>query len=145
MTYATLSTLGLLLVFGPMTVLVQRSTPPEALGVAECADSASSFACGFVAFVRQVVTNPEFAANRESLYLARVPASELVLVTDNALCVRIGKALEREFKQPTAARIFAVRVGAAIWAEDSTITAGEFGAGIVFDSALTKVLSRSLR
>jgi hypothetical protein len=110
-----------------------------------CADPASGFARGFVGYVRRIVSEPAFAVTRDSLRIKSAAAAEVRYVTDDALCARVGKAVEREFGQPTAARIFVVRAGAVIWAEDSTITAGEFGAGIIFDSTLTKVIAKAFR
>ncbi len=137
-----LKTIATLSAFLSVSVFATQS--PSSLQSA-CADAQTGFARGFVGYVTRLVSEPEFAVARNSLRIKAAPAADVRYVTDDALCARVGKAVEREFGQPTAARIFVVRVGSVIWAEDSTITAGEFGAGIIFDSTLTTVLSKPFR
>ena len=135
----TIATFGAILSVSVFTTQ-SASVPPSA-----CANAGDGYARGFVGYVRRLVSEPEFAVARDSLRISATPAAEVRYVTDDALCARVGTALEREFRRPIAARIFVVRAGPTIWAEDSTITAGEFGAAIIFDSTLTKVMAKAFR
>jgi hypothetical protein len=108
-----------------------------------CADTTDETSRFLLMKLRPLATSddPLYAQGRDSLAaMPRVAASEVALVTDEALCERASRALDRGFytrfyTRPRAARVHLARAGSRYVIHPPDASMGEFGFLVFTDSA----------
>lgn len=80
---------------------------------------------------------------REGLGVPELSPVQVMVVRSDSLCARAAVLLNQQHHRPDTASIavYMVSIAAQYWAEDK-YTAGEWNAGLVMDSTLTRIISR---
>lgn len=117
--------------------LSAQATPTEQ----RCAPSDDAHARSLLAYLKHLANAPTAGTARASLGIPMIDSTEVVAVTDDAVCARAARAMGAAGRGGPGP-VYLVRVGAVHWGEMSERRAGEYIVATVMDAGLAKVISR---
>lgn len=117
--------------------LSAQATPTEQ----RCAPSDDVRARSLLAYLKHLASATTTESARASLGIPMIDSTEVVAVTDHAICARAARAMSAAGRGGPGP-VYLVRVGAVYWGEMSERRAGEYIAATVMDAGLAKIISR---
>jgi hypothetical protein len=134
----------LLLLATPVAIFARNpARDPGNPRLVSCRPSSDPYSLSVLGVVRKTLTDEQLAPVRAAMSLSRIPQDSIALVQIDSLCHKVAKTMaDHEQGLIGNLRPVVVRIGAQLWAQDPSLSGGEYPLVYILNREGTRVLGQ---